>query len=95
MKGSRILRSVALTAALLACLLTAPTQADGDTHKQIFGYIEDVRVMELEHNMRAKLDTGATTSSIDAREIEKLEKDDADQPVRQPAAGGGLDQARP
>ena len=72
----RIAGTGTIGAAMLACLLTAPVQADEDTHKQIFGYIEDVRVMELERNMRAKLDTGATTSSIDAREIEKFEKDD-------------------
>lgn len=65
-------------AAMLACLLAVPAQAEVDTHKQIYGYIEDVRVMELERNMRGKLDTGATTSSIDAREIEKFEKDDED-----------------
>ncbi len=68
---------------MLACFLAvsflaAPAQAKDKTHKQIFGYIEDVRVMELERHMRAKLDTGATTSSIDAREIEKFEKDDED-----------------
>ncbi len=78
MKRYRIARPGALTAALLACLLVLPAQANEDKHKQIFGYIEDVRVMELGREMRAKLDTGATTSSIDAREIEKFEKDDED-----------------
>ncbi|WP_410474870.1 ATP-dependent zinc protease [Guyparkeria sp. TX1] len=66
---------------MLTCLLTVPTltvAGSDDEHKQIYGYIEDVEVMELERNMRAKLDTGATTSSIDAREIEKFEKDDDD-----------------
>lgn len=66
---------------MLACLLIAPAQAlaaPDYKHKQIFGYIEDVLVMELERNIRSKLDTGATTSSIDARDIEKFEKDDAD-----------------
>ena len=76
MKGYRIARPGALASALLSCLLITPAQADEDKHKQIFGYIEDVRVMELERSMRAKLDTGATTSSIDARKIEKFEKDD-------------------
>ncbi len=66
---------------MLACLLVAPSQAPAssdDKHKKIYGYIEDVRVVELERNMRAKLDTGATTSSIDARKIEKFEKNDED-----------------
>lgn len=79
--GHRVARPGELTGALLACLLIAPSlalAAPDDKHKQIFGYIEDVRVMELERNMRAKLDTGATTSSIDAREIEKFETHDED-----------------
>ena len=65
-----------LTAALTALVLATSAQA-GDG-KQIFGYVEDVKVMELGWVMKAKLDTGATTSSIDAREIEPFEKDDAD-----------------
>ncbi|WP_066185124.1 MULTISPECIES: RimK/LysX family protein [unclassified Guyparkeria] len=55
--------------------LVAPAQADD---KEIFGYVEDVKVMELDWVMEAKLDTGATTSSIDAREIEPFEKDEED-----------------
>lgn len=78
MNRYRITGTGTIGAAMLACLLAVPVQADDDTHKQIFGYIEDVRVMELERNMRGKLDTGATTSSIDAREIEKFEKDGED-----------------
>lgn len=64
-----------LSAALLTFALVAPAQADD---KEIFGYVEDVKVMELDWVMEAKLDTGATTSSIDAREIEAFEKDDED-----------------
>ncbi|MFW6021819.1 MAG: ATP-dependent zinc protease [Guyparkeria sp.] len=76
MSRTRVAGVVKAGIAVLTCALIASVQADDDTHKQIFGYIEDVRVMELERNMRAKLDTGATTSSIDARDIEKFEKDD-------------------
>lgn len=65
-----------LAAALMTLALVAPVQADGE--KKIFGYVEDIKVMELDWVMEAKLDTGATTSSIDAREIEPFEKDDAD-----------------
>jgi len=63
-----------LSAALLTLALAGPIQAAED--KQIFGYLEDVRVMELDWVMEAKLDTGATTSSIDAREIEAFDKDE-------------------
>ena len=66
----------ALSAALLTIILVTSAQADND--KEIFGYVEDIKVMELGWVMEAKLDTGATTSSIDAREIEPFEKDDDD-----------------
>ena len=62
-----------LSAALLTLAITAPAQA---ADKEIFGYVEDVKVMELGWVMEAKLDTGATTSSIDARAVEPFERDD-------------------
>ncbi|HER20010.1 MAG: ATP-dependent zinc protease [Halothiobacillaceae bacterium] len=64
-----------LAATFLSVSLVAPSQAKD---KEIFGYVEDVKVMELGWVMEAKLDTGATTSSIDAREVESFEKDDED-----------------
>ncbi len=42
----------------------------------VFGYVEDIAVRALDREMRAKIDSGATTSSIDARDIEEFEKDD-------------------
>ncbi len=71
-------RNLVLGAAALACAFAVSVQAEDNRHLQIFGYIENVEVAELDRSMRAKLDTGATTSSIDAREIEKFEKDDED-----------------
>ena len=56
--------------------LVAPAQA-GD-EKGIFGYVEDIKVTAIDWVMEAKLDTGATTSSIDARDIEKFKKDGED-----------------
>jgi len=77
MAGSRI--PLALLAVLAgAGLFAQPAMAGESEQKAIFGYVEDVRVMELGREMRAKLDTGATTSSIDAREIEAFEKDGED-----------------
>ncbi len=61
-----------LLAALMTLALVAPAQA---VDKDIFGYVEDIKVMEIGWVMEAKLDTGATTSSIDAREIEPFDKD--------------------
>lgn len=62
-----------LAAALMTFALVAPVQADEE--KKIFGYVEDIKVMELDWVMEAKLDTGATTSSLDARDVEPFEKD--------------------
>lgn len=64
-----------LAVVLLTLALVAPLQAD---NKEVLGYLEEIRLMELGWVMEAKLDTGATTSSLDAREIEPFEKDDED-----------------
>lgn len=48
----------------------------GEADLPVFGYIEDIAVRALDREMRAKIDSGATTTSIDARDIEEFEKDD-------------------
>ncbi|MFP4639086.1 MAG: ATP-dependent zinc protease [Guyparkeria sp.] len=74
---------------LLAALLVVPglllasapglaggDESEGDTSLPVFGYVEDIAVRALDGELRAKMDSGATTTSIDAREIEEFEKDD-------------------
>jgi len=43
--------------------------------KQIAGWVEEVIVMPGEMNFKAKLDTGALTSSINAKDIVEFERD--------------------
>ncbi|MGM0517268.1 MAG: ATP-dependent zinc protease [Pseudomonadota bacterium] len=77
----------ALRRSLFAALLTLPglvvmsTAGQADEPREnaveqpVFGYIEDIAVRALGREMRAKMDSGATTTSIDARDIEVFEKD--------------------
>lgn len=55
--------------ALYAASLTAAAQ-----EKYIFGWLEQVTVQDATENLEAKLDTGATTSSIDARNIYRFRR---------------------
>ncbi|TVP53740.1 MAG: ATP-dependent zinc protease [Halomonadaceae bacterium] len=58
-----------------------PQQSDpasegrNSTDKQIIGELEFIRLMPPDGAYKARIDTGATTSSLDARDIEKFERD--------------------
>ena len=61
---------------LTVCLLLAfTTNVYADRAKSIFGWVEEVRIDSAELSLRAKLDTGATTSSLNAQDIEHFERD--------------------
>ncbi|HKM26038.1 MAG TPA: ATP-dependent zinc protease [Thiopseudomonas sp.] len=64
--------------ALLTCLIVLPAMsiADEKTHsKNIFGLNEYVYIADIDMNMSAKLDTGAKTASLSARDIERFKRD--------------------
>lgn len=68
----------ALLSLCAACLLaTSPRAAAEDTvtSKDILGWIEWVDVGRGPLRLKAKLDTGATTSSLTAEDIEEFKKD--------------------
>jgi len=67
------LRRVAI--ALVLLLLLAPP-SHGQS-KEVFGYVERLHIREASLMMLAKLDTGADTSSIHARQLHEFEKDGA------------------
>ena len=48
------------------------------TEKRIMGWVENVYIGESNTKLKAKLDTGAKTSSIHAKNIEYFKKDDQD-----------------
>jgi hypothetical protein len=77
-------RSLFATLFALPGLVVASTAGLADEPQEsavnppVFGYIEDIGVRALDGQMRAKMDSGATTTSIDARDIEAFEKDGED-----------------
>lgn len=57
---------------LLSSLLASPlASSDEDEKRTVVGYVEKVSLPALDLEMKAKLDTGATTSSINATIIEE------------------------
>lgn len=59
-----------------AALIGGPAQATPGQY--VMGWIEQLRLPAAERVFNAKLDTGATTSSVDAREIETFSRDEED-----------------
>ncbi len=59
----------------LCVLLCLPGLATADGGKVIAGWVERVVLLPAGHDVKAKLDTGAKTSSLSARDIERFEKD--------------------
>ena len=51
------------------------TQAEFKTSKPIIGRIEYVTIVSAKKRGKAKIDTGAKTTSVDARNIERFERD--------------------
>lgn len=60
--------------ALLTCLALLPTLAIAND-KTIYGLNEHVYIADIDMNMSAKLDTGAKTASLSARDIERFKRD--------------------
>jgi hypothetical protein len=59
-----------------ACVMPPPAQAM-DQGKSIFGYVERVIISDKGLSMKARLDTGAQTSSLDAENIRRFRRGDA------------------
>ncbi|TLF51577.1 ATP-dependent zinc protease [Halomonas urmiana] len=62
---------------LLAALLSSAASAAfaGDDHAGVFGWVEKATLEPWGVEVKAKLDSGALTSSLDARDIETFEKE--------------------
>jgi len=65
-----------ITAAALVLLAAVPVSCPADQQElKILGWVEYARLPELDLEVKAKLDTGAETSSLDARIIKKFRQD--------------------
>lgn len=64
-----------LAAIAILLVVSAPGQVTAQTDKVTFGWVEEVVISRSEFSMHAKLDTGADTSSLDAQDIERFERD--------------------
>ena len=67
--------------AALLCVSPAAADSDDEDTKYTLGWLEHVRIADMDIQLDAKLDTGATTSSIDAVIIDmpdrkKFDEDD-------------------
>lgn len=72
--GKTFFTNMVLSAALLGTGLPASTaMADDD---EVFGWVEKATLQPWDIEVKAKLDSGALTSSLDARDIEMFEQDD-------------------
>ncbi len=60
--------------ALLTCLVLIPSMTTAN-EKNIYGLNEDVYIADIDMHMSAKLDTGAKTASLSARDIERFKRD--------------------
>ena len=60
--------------ALLTCLILLPTMTTA-SEKNIYGLNAHVYIADIDMHMSAKLDTGAKTASLSARDIERFKRD--------------------
>ncbi|MEJ2115253.1 MAG: RimK/LysX family protein [Gammaproteobacteria bacterium] len=72
---SKIISSTLLTIFITVIALYANNVWAKDPAKIIVGWIEKVRIEDQEFDVKAKLDTGARTSSIHAKDIKSYKKD--------------------
>ncbi len=59
-------------------LLLGPVANAGDDHPEQIGWVEPLSIDRGRVTVKAKVDSGALTSSINAEDIERFEKDDED-----------------
>ncbi|WP_245184798.1 ATP-dependent zinc protease family protein [Halomonas salinarum] len=62
-------------AMLLATTALTPSLAEETTDRPVFGWVEKAHIEPWGVEVKAKLDSGALTSSLDARDIERFKKD--------------------
>lgn len=79
----KVYKCVAASVALALAAMPAFSDSKDDDEKHMLGWLEHVRIADLDIELDAKLDTGATTSSIHAEILSKPNRkkfDDEDEP---------------
>ncbi len=71
---SRLARGLSLTAVLMTTVV-ALAQESPPAERQIMGWVESVRLEPWGFKFRARMDTGAKTSSMSARKVELFQRD--------------------
>ncbi|MCK5769866.1 ATP-dependent zinc protease [Algiphilus sp.] len=61
--------------ALAASIVAVPPLQANDEIAHVYGWVEKSRIMAMDAEIKAKLDTGALTSSMHATDIERFERD--------------------
>lgn len=69
---SKVVTTLLSSFAMVTALASSQAVADED---QVFGWVENATLHPWGTEVKAKLDSGALTSSLDARDIEMFEKD--------------------
>lgn len=59
------------------CMLCASAGA-GERDREVLGWVEHTTIEAMDARVKAKLDTGALTSSMQAEDIDEFERDDED-----------------
>lgn len=78
-RRSSLTQSIPLTMLLgLACLTQSAGANDSGPSVAILGAVENVHIMEEDIVLEARMDTGATSSSLNALNKERFEKDGED-----------------
>lgn len=72
--GNRFLSRTVFSSIVLGVLLSTSTAMADE--EQVFGWVEKATLKPWGIEVKAKLDSGALTSSLDARDIEMFEQDD-------------------
>ncbi|PYG03413.1 hypothetical protein D893_00651 [Thioalkalivibrio sp. ALE21] len=71
-------KSAAVFVALLTAVAHAPSIAGTPSSLTILGTVEDATILEEDITLEGRLDTGATSSSLNALQQETFERDDAE-----------------
>lgn len=70
------MRGLVAVILLLMCVLpVCASVSAGESGRNVYGWVERIHLLDGSLRLRAKLDSGAKTASLDATDIERFDKD--------------------